>query len=119
MTLLLLIMPLLASPADTQLPRTAEGVAAGINELQRQLQDCLSQDDGTGSAMVRLRFTVDTDGVVGEIESLDPASDPALTACMTAPFSTLRFAAGAQEMPVEVPISIQRTLSEKKASRAE
>ena len=119
MTLLLLLTPLLASQPDTNLPRTTEGVASGINELQSDLQDCVSQDIGTGTVTVRLRFTVDVDGVVGAVESLNPESDPALTACMAAPFSALRFASGKQEMPVEVPISVQRTLTEKKKPRTE
>lgn len=119
MTLLLLLTPLLASQPDTNLPRTAEGVASGINELQTDLQDCVSQDDGTGTVTVRLRFTVDVDGMVGAVESLNPESDPALTACMAAPFSELRFASGKQEMPVEVPISVQRTLTEKKTPGAQ
>ena len=114
-----MLTPLIASSIDAPLPRTAEGIASGIDDLQTTLQECVSQSSGTGEAMVRLRFTVDVDGVVGAVESLNPESDPALTACMSAPFSGLRFASGEQEMPVEVPISVQRTLTEKKTIRTE
>lgn len=112
-------MPLLASQPDPLLPRTAEGVASGISKLQQELQGCVSQESGTSPLMVRLRFTVDVDGVVGAVESLNPESDPALTACMAAPFSGLQFASGKQELPVEVPISVQRTLTEKTTTRGE
>ena len=117
MNLLLLLPVLLASETDLLLPRTTEGVAAGIGELRGQLQDCVSAAQGNATALVHLRFTVGTDGAVGAVESILPGSDPALTDCMAAPFQALRFDPGEQEMPVEVPISVQRRLTEQTRTR--
>lgn len=117
--LLLLLSPLLASEPPPPLPRTTEGVAAGIGELRGTLQDCVSESRGTDSALVHLRFTVDTAGSVGAVESTLPGSDPALASCMAGPFQQLRFDPGEQEMPVEIPISVQRSHTEQTRTRGE
>jgi len=119
MTVLLLIAQLLAAETALLHPRNTEGVAAGIGELQSDLQDCVSESTGTEFVLVHLRFTVDVQGRVGSVESVLSGSDPALEACMAEPFSHLQFDPGEQEMPVEVPISVQRSHTEQTTVREE
>ncbi len=114
----LLLAPLRAETA-LLLPRTTEGVAAGIGELRGALQECVSRSGGTGTTLVHLRFTVGTDGSVGPVESTLPGPEPALVDCMSAPFTSLSFDPGEQEMPVEVPISVQRSHTEQTRTRGE
>ena len=121
MTLPVLLTVLLSASSAAEppppLPRSAEGVAAGIGSLRGTLQECLAQSSSPGEHLVHLRFTVDTSGQVGEVESVQADPPEALTACLAAPFAELVFAEGEQEMPVEVPISIERTHTEREERR--
>ena len=117
MTSLLLLVPLLAAETPLLHPRTTEGVAAGIGQLRGALQDCVSQSPGVESALVHLRLVVDPHGAVSTVESIAAGPDPGLEACMSEQLAGLRFAPGEQEMPVEVPISVQRSHTEQTARR--
>ena len=117
MTALLLLASLSAAEIPLLLPRSTEGVAAGIGQLRAILQACVSDSPGPDSSLVHLRFTVDASGKVGTVESALTDGNPALTTCMAAPFQSLQFDPGEQEMPVEVPISVQRTHTEQTKTR--
>ena len=117
MRLLILLSAVYAAEPPPLLPRSAEGVAEGIGELRGALQDCVSEAGAPGEVLVHLRFSVDKAGAVGAVTASDPHTSPELSACMAAPFAALQFVPGEQAMPVEVPISVQTTHTERTMSR--
>ncbi len=104
----LLLVPLLAAQEAPPpgFPRSAEGVAAAIGEVQPLLQSCVSAASQSDGAVVRLQFTVGLDGTTGAVGLPPGDEDTPLAECLAAPFAQMRFAAGEVEMPVEVPISV-------------
>lgn len=99
------------SPAET-IPgysRDAKGIALAVTEILPSIDNCVTAHEALGGApevTLEIAFSVNTTGEVAEltIES-ERLPNTGIDSCIEGTLSAMRFAPGAQEIPVQLPLT--------------